>query len=416
MKKLMILGSLYEFVALTKMAKARGCETVVCDGYPNGPAKAIADHVLDVDVRDSETIAAYCRRERVDGIITSFSDLLFECMVKIADLAGLPCYMEPAQLPYYRDKAVMKALLNDLGIPTPRHVCLEEGYADADLAAIRFPVVTKPIDMYGSRGLYVLQDAAEVRDYFEKACQSSKQKRILVEEYNTGHEFNLMSWVLDGQVHILGIADREKTTTGTKDVPISTRNVYPSRLINQVYGPAKAILERYIAATGQRSGALSMQFFWAPGQEVEVCEIAGRLLGYEHELIEFSSGLSIEKLLLDYVFEPETLAETLAAHSAFMERCSAVLYFQGKPGVIADQQAAKDIAAWPEVHTSQLFYQEGEALAEHGPQPYVARYYVTGESREVIDEVTERAFAAMSVKDASGRELLYQNEMPAYPV
>ena len=116
-----------------------------------------------------------------------------------------------------------------------------------------------------------------------------------------------------------------------------------------------------------------MQFFWAPGRELEVCEIAGRFLGYEHELIEYSSGLSIEKLLLDYLFDENALKETLEHHSPFMKNHSAVLYFHGKPGMIANQQAAYDIAEWPEVVASQIFYKEGEPGVAHGPNPYMAR-------------------------------------------
>ena len=278
-KKLMILGSLQEFVRLTAMAKDRGCTVIVSDGYPNGPAKKIADRAYDVDVREAPSLARYCRQEHVDAIITSFSDLLFENMVKAADLAGLKCYLKPEQLPYYRDKTVMKQLLDRLGIPTPRHVCLSRGFSDQQLEGLRFPVVTKPVDMYGSRGLYVLNSPQEVRRYFGKASSFSRQKKILVEEYNDGYEFNLMAWVLEGKVYILGIADREKTSIGARDIPISTRNIYPSRMISQVFEPAKKILESYIGATGQKNGALSMQFFWAPGRELEVCEIAGRFLG-----------------------------------------------------------------------------------------------------------------------------------------
>ena len=164
-KKLMILGSLQEFVRLTAMAKDRGCTVIVSDGYPNGPAKKIADRAYDVDVREAPSLARYCRQEHVDAIITSFSDLLFENMVKAADLAGLKCYLKPEQLPYYRDKTVMKQLLDRLGIPTPRHVCLSRGFSDQQLEGLRFPVVTKPVDMYGSRGLYVLNSPQEVRRY-----------------------------------------------------------------------------------------------------------------------------------------------------------------------------------------------------------------------------------------------------------
>ena len=87
--KVLILGTLGEFTELVRKAKARGYETIVCDGYPDGIAREYADKDYTIPVTDIDAIAQMCREESVDGIITSFSDLLLECMTKIADKAGL---------------------------------------------------------------------------------------------------------------------------------------------------------------------------------------------------------------------------------------------------------------------------------------------------------------------------------------
>ena len=87
--RLVILGSMDEFVDLVECAKKRGIYTIVCDGYEDGPAKAHADKAYLEDVRHTDAIAEICRKEQADGIIASFSDLLAECMIDIADAAGL---------------------------------------------------------------------------------------------------------------------------------------------------------------------------------------------------------------------------------------------------------------------------------------------------------------------------------------
>ncbi len=90
--RLLVLGSLEEFVTLIKESKQRGYYTNVCDGYPKGIAKSIADKAYTIDVRDTEAITDLCQKERVDGIITSFSDLLFEQATRIAEATGLRWY------------------------------------------------------------------------------------------------------------------------------------------------------------------------------------------------------------------------------------------------------------------------------------------------------------------------------------
>lgn len=421
--RLLILGTLGELVSLVQKARERGIYTLVCDGYPDGPARRYADESFVIPVTEIDRIAALCKEKQIDSIITSFSDLLLECMVKIADRANISCYLTPGQLPWYRDKSATKELLADLGLPSPafRKIPVSALHSEnmkaleSYISGLHFPLVTKPLDKYGSRGIYVISSLEELRIFGKKAASFSDLDYIMAEEYNTGYEFNIMTWVLDGQVHILSIADREKTWIADNEIPISSRNVYPSRLYSHVAEPARELLQRFIRHTGQMQGALSMQFFWSPEKGIQVCEIAARFFGYEHELTDIVFGLNIEDLLLDHLYDPGHLRETLANHhSGSNDRCGAVLYFQGKPGTIHDLSSARELAKRPEVVKPWIFYHEKEAVIQHGANPYVALYYIKGKNRREIDENTERFFQKMSVSDPEGNEILYKNRIPVY--
>ena len=264
-KRLLILGTLGEFEQLVQKARARGIYTIVCDGYPDGPARAFADESYVIPVTDTDRIAALCKEKQVDGILTSFSDLLLECMVKISAKAGLPCYLNPEQLPWYRDKSATRGLLEELGLPSPGFAKIPTtGFAPELISHLHFPLVTKPLDKYGSRGIYVVHNLEELKQAITETASFTDLPEILVEEYNDGYEFNMMTWVHKGNVHVISIADREKTDIGPGEIPISTRNVYPSCLYEQVVSPAADLLQRYADRTGQKEGALSMQFFWKP--------------------------------------------------------------------------------------------------------------------------------------------------------
>ena len=309
--KVLILGTLGEFTELVKKAKEKGYETVVCDGYADGIARTYADKAYTIPVTDVDAIALMCREEGVDGIITSFSDLLLECMVKIADKAGLPCYLKPEQLSWYRDKSACRDVLDKLGLPAPgfRKISVEllkqgsEEEIQQSIANMQYPLISKPLDKYGSRGIFIIHHSDEVRKKALQTAEYTDCQEILVEEYNDGYEFNMMTWVMDGKVNVISIADREKTEMEEGMLPLSTRNVYPSRFLAEVEKSATDILQNYIRYTGQTEGALSMQFFWKPGRGIQVCEIAGRFFGYEHELTDMVYGFQIEELLLNYLYE-----------------------------------------------------------------------------------------------------------------
>ena len=177
--KVLILGSLGEFTELVQMAGKKGYETVVCDGYPDGPARKYADRSYVIPVTEIDRIATLCREEQVDGIITSFSDLLLECMVKIADKAGLPCYLKPEQLPWYRDKSACRLLLEKLGLPSPGYKKISVDFlrekTETELAAtvgeLTYPLICKPLDKYGSRGIFIIHNPKEIR---QKALQTAE--------------------------------------------------------------------------------------------------------------------------------------------------------------------------------------------------------------------------------------------------
>ena len=87
--RLVVIGSSIEFIRILKLARERGIYTICCDGYPDGIAKPYADKSYDINIRDVDAVAQMCIDEKADGIIGSFSDLIFEQITKIADKAGL---------------------------------------------------------------------------------------------------------------------------------------------------------------------------------------------------------------------------------------------------------------------------------------------------------------------------------------
>ena len=185
-KRLLILGTLGEFEQLVQKARARGIYTIVCDGYPDGPARAFADESYVIPVTDTDRIAALCKEKQVDGILTSFSDLLLECMVKISAKAGLPCYLNPEQLPWYRDKSATRGLLEELGLPSPGFAKIPTfGLTPELIAHLHFPLVTKPLDKYGSRGIYVVHNLEELKQAIteDEVIEQCQDAEIFIVQY-----------------------------------------------------------------------------------------------------------------------------------------------------------------------------------------------------------------------------------------
>ncbi len=416
MNRLMILGSMDEFIPLVKRARERGYYTIVCDGYQDGPAKKTADTFYNIDIRQVDEIADICRKEQVDGIIASFSDILFEHLIKIASKAGLKTYCTPKRMPFLRSKPKMRQMFTELGIPCAKNHVIEEGFQEEELSDLVPPLVMKPVNGYGSRGIFVVNSIQEVRERFEKTARYSiGSSGVMVEEFNNGYEFNMMNWIMDGEVYTLSIADREKTKSINGDIPQLVRLVYPSRIMDEVYEGAREIVKKVASYVGIQTGPLSMQFFYHPEQGIQVCECAGRFFGYEHELLTYSSGFSIEDLLLDYVYDERAMREKIKGHSANLPRIVSGLYFHGYEGVVGSTAAAKKLMEQIKPLEYLLYYEEGERISHDvGAKPYLIRMDIEAGSYEEVDEKSRQIISQLKILDTEGKNLVYYSEIPEY--
>ena len=404
---LMVLGGLSEFVPLVTLAGRRGIRTVCVDGNPDAPAKKLADAAYTVDVRDTDGIARIAEEEGVSAITTAYSDLLLECMVRIAEKAGLPCHLKTEQLPCYRDKLAMHALCAELGIRMPAFRMIS-GADDGALPELSFPMILKPRDLYGSRSVKVARSLSEAEAYLDTFPAGGG----LAEEYIPDPEYNVQCWVRRGTVRVLGIADREKTPAEEGRIPVSTRNVYPARKVKELLPLVRDALQRYIGRTGQTEGPLCMQCYYGAERGLTVGEIAGRFLGYEHELLAYACGMSTEELRLAHACGTRSIDELLAGCRPEGTCSAGVLYFHARDGVVADQSRLRRAAEEADARMLQCFYREGERIGDPQARPYAARIYLVLPDRESLDRVTGRVFEDASVTDAEGRELLYRNRMP----
>ncbi len=418
--RLLVLGSMDEFVALVDMARTRGYTTFVADGYADGPAKPHGDQSFDIDVRNVKAVSDLARQLEVDGIVTSFSDVLFENACRAAHKAGVYAYCPLEGMEYLRDKQRMGAMFDDLGIAHPARRVVHRASMLSDASGLKFPCVVKPLDGYGSYGISVVEDLDGLVGAFDRASGvSSAEDAVLMEEYDDGPELNVIGWVANGRAHVVSIADREKCPLVPGGVPDVVRIVYPSRFASEAEGPIRKALQDVADYVGMEDGPLSMQAFWHPSEGTfSVCEVAGRVLGYEHELTEIGAGFSIEDALLDLAYDRDALAQRLDAHRLDnFEGISFVLNFHaapGRSGRIGDLSRAQELLNRPEaLPSSMLHYRVGEPVGHgKGAKPYLARIFCHTQSREEADALTNEFFRAFSVLDQNGEELSCSESLP----
>lgn len=182
-KRVLMLGGSYFQVPAIEHAKAQGHYVITCDYLPDNPGDQFADEYYNVSTTDMEAVLALARRLNVDGVVAYSSDPAAPTAAYVAHELGLPANPREA-VQILTDKALWRDFLRENGFNVVRATgCASLEEARAAFADIGPPVMLKPVDSSGSRGVSKIDDAGGVEKAFAYALEHSRCKRVVVEEY-----------------------------------------------------------------------------------------------------------------------------------------------------------------------------------------------------------------------------------------
>ena len=155
-KKLLVLGSTELIGEIVKKAKTMGVYTIVTDSrpYEKAPAKQVSDEYYNIDFSDFPAIKKLISDNSIDGVLTGFTDSYMPYYLRVCEESGLPCYGNRRQIEIATEKAIFKQACIDAGVPVIPGIAAKT--IDEALAfgrQIGYPIMLKPVDNSGSRGV-----------------------------------------------------------------------------------------------------------------------------------------------------------------------------------------------------------------------------------------------------------------------
>ncbi len=236
----MIVGAgLFQLPAIEK-ARAMGLRVVALDGDADAPGLKTADIGIPIDIRDAEACLARAKQYDVRGVMSVASEVALPTVAYIAEQMGLPgCGSVGVKA--CTNKAVMRDLFARHGTPSPRSIAVTQ-YSETEAAMVElgFPVVVKPADSSGSRGVKKVDTVTDLAHAFANAQEFSFTRVVLVEEFIDGNEVAVEGFVVDETFHLLLISDKARTPA-------------PYLLDRTVFFPTaiSAVQQRQIAAVAE---------------------------------------------------------------------------------------------------------------------------------------------------------------------
>ncbi len=288
MKKLAIIGASYLQEPLIRRAKDMGLETHVFAWAANDVGEKIADHFYPISIVEKQEILDKCREIGIDGVCTIASDLAAVTAGYVANGIGLPGN-SPESIEAASNKHVMRECFERNGDPSPKSI-LVQSVADLEGVDLQFPVIVKPTDRSGSRGITKLGSAEGLPEAIEHAKEQGFLKQALVEEYATGQEYSVEFISYAGEHTFLALT--HKFTTGAPHF-IETGHVEPAPVSDEILGRIKQVVVHALDSLGIRYGASHSELKVSSDGTIRLIEIGGRMGGdfIGSDLVYLSTGV-----------------------------------------------------------------------------------------------------------------------------
>ncbi|MFQ5451801.1 MAG: alpha-hydroxy-acid oxidizing protein [Nitrospinaceae bacterium] len=277
-KHLMIIGGGMFQVPAIKTAKSMGLKVAVTDYNPDAEGMLLADYPIEVSTRNINLTVNMAKQFHescpLNGVMTLGTDAS-QTVAAVADALNLPGIpFEVAERA--TDKIKMRRCLSQQGVPVPDFRAiwsLEE--AQRALQEMPLPLVIKPCDNMGARGVRKIQRPGDLVSAFREAKEASISGKLIIEEYMEGPELSLDALVFDGRIEVTGIADRH---IEREPYFVEIGHTMPSNLPESTQNAVADVFRKAIRAIGINLGAAKGDIKFTPDGP-KIVEIAARLSG-----------------------------------------------------------------------------------------------------------------------------------------
>lgn len=364
MKTLLILGAGKEQVPAIIRSKNKGIYTIALDMNPEAEGFNYADEHYIISIRDEEALLNFVKKydKKIDGVITIASDIP-HMVSRVAEEIGVKHIpIKAADLAV--DKFKMKEVLKKSGVNIPpfRKIASVEELKQF-ISKYEYPVVIKPVDNSGARGVLILTENIDLSWAFNESKSNSRSGDVMVEKFLEGPQISTEGIMYDNKFYITGFADRNYENI-EKFFPniIEDGGDSPTALSKEARKLINIEFEKAVRALGINWGPGKGDMIYSNGRAY-VVEIAARLSGgnfcYDH--VPLGTGVDIVDAYIDMAVGNSVDVESFKAK---FQKGVAQRYFFPGVGRIKKIIGLEKIKEMKSIRKIDFFVKEGDLIRE----------------------------------------------------
>lgn len=301
MKKIMFLGGALQQVVAIEYAKKQGYYTVLCDYLKDNPGQYYADEFYCVSTTDKQTILELAKKKNINGIVAYASEPAASVAAYVGNQLNLPSNPYESVL-ILSNKNLFRDFLKKNGFNYPKAKSFDlKSEARSSLQSFQFPIMVKPVDSSGSRGVTFVDCIENFDLAFDSAISESRTKKVIIEEYiEMAHECIVGGDVIvvNGKIEFFGFLNGYRDIEKKSFIPFG--NSYPVFLEEEKLNIIRQQLQVAIDLLKISTSILNIEVMFDKNDKPYIIELAARNGGNMiSQLLEIATGVDLVKVTVE---------------------------------------------------------------------------------------------------------------------
>lgn len=244
MKKLMLLGGMRYLVPVIEAAHKLGVYVITCDYLPNNIAHKYSDEYCNVSILEKDKVLEKAKELKIDGILSFACDPGVVTAAYVAEKMGLPSSGPYESVEILQNKGKFRKFLTDNNFNVPvakQYTDIETALNDTEM--FNWPVIVKPTDSAGSKGVTKVEEKDKLKDAINYALKFSHSNEFIIEDFleKVGDSSDCDSFSIDGKLKFVSFSAQKfdencenPYTPAAFTWPASISKIHQEELTNEI--------------------------------------------------------------------------------------------------------------------------------------------------------------------------------------
>lgn len=389
-KKLMLLGGLRYLLPIINIAHKLGYYVITCDYLPNNIAHKYSDEYINVSIIDKDAVLRIAQEKRIDGIMSFAVDPGVLTAAYVAEQMGLPFQGSYESVCILQDKSKFRKFLSDnkFNVPNAKgYTNLNDALADVDY--FNWPVIVKPVDSAGSKGVSRVDTPNDLAKAIEYALSEAHNGHFIIEDFleKEGNTSDSDGFTVDGKLVFCSFSDQRFDANASNPYTPSAYS-WPSTMPQWAQDELKNELQRLMVLLNMKTGIYNIETRLCKNGKAYIMEVSPRGGGNRlSEMLNYSTNTNIIEYAVRAAMGENTVGLCAPNYSGYLAE---IILHSDKKGVFGNLEVAESFKN--KVVETDLWVSPGDKVecfdgANHAIGTLVMRYDSLDELNSAMNKI-----------------------------